>query len=64
MGNMIKETRKTAGLTQAKVFELLGIPIRTLQDWEGGKRNPAPWLEAMVIREIERVSKNGGSRGD
>lgn len=58
----IRTTRKNAGLTQAKVFELLGIPARTLQDWESGRRTPAPWLEAMVIREMERVAKNVQNR--
>lgn len=62
MEGKIKEARKNAGLTQAKVFELLGIPARTLQDWESGRRNPAPWLEAMVIREIERVAKDEQNR--
>ena len=62
MENRIKEARKNAGLTQAKVFELLGIPARTLQDWESGRRTPAPWLEAMVIRELERVSKEVQNR--
>ena len=62
MESKIKEARKNAGLTQAKVFELLGIPARTLQDWENGRRNPAPWLEAMVIREIERVAKDEQNR--
>lgn len=63
MENRIKEARKAAGFTQKKIFELLGIPVRTLQDWEAGKRTPAPWLEDMVIREIERVAKNENSQG-
>ena len=63
MESKIKEARKAAGLTQAKVFELLGIPARTLQDWESGRRHPAPWLEAMVVREIERVAKIEEIRG-
>lgn len=63
MENKIKKTRIDAGLTQIQVKELLGIPTRTLQDWESGRRNPAPWLETMVIREIKRVAKNEKSRG-
>lgn len=63
MENRIREARKAAGLTQLQVKELLGIPTRTQQDWEAGKRNPAPWLEEMVVREYARVSKNKESQG-
>lgn len=63
MENKIRAARKVAGLTQLQVKELLGIPTRTQQDWEAGKRNPAPWLEEMVIREYARVSKSRESQG-
>lgn len=58
MENKIKEARKAAGFTQLQIKELLGIPPRAQQDWEAGKRTPAPWLEEMVIREYERIAKN------
>lgn len=57
MESRIKEARKTLGLTQIKVHELLGIPTRTQQDWEAGKRSPAPWLEDMIIREYKRIAE-------
>ncbi len=57
MESRIKETRKALGLTQIKVHELLGIPTRTQQDWEAGKRSPAPWLEDMIIREYKRIAE-------
>ena len=53
----IKETRKALGLTQIKVHEFLGIPTRTQQDWEAGKRSPAQWLEDMIIREYKRIAE-------
>ena len=34
----LKELRKELGLSQAKFAEKFGIPIRTIQDWEYGKR--------------------------
>ena len=52
----IKEVRKELGLTQIQIYETLGIPTRTQQDWEGEKRTPSEWLEAMVIREYYRIS--------
>ncbi|MCI9640471.1 helix-turn-helix transcriptional regulator [Anaerovoracaceae bacterium 41-7] len=63
MESKIKEARKAAGLTQKQVYEILGIPARTQQDWEAGKRTPAPWLEEMVIREYQRIAKNEKSQG-
>lgn len=53
----IKTVRKELGLTQVEVFETLGIPTRTQQDWEAERRSPSEWLEAMVIREYERIAK-------
>lgn len=63
MENRIKEARKAAGFTQAKIHEILGIPVRTQQEWEAGRRSPAPWLEEMVIREYERISKKKECQG-
>lgn len=60
--NKIRATRKSLGLTQIQVKELLGIPTRTQQDWESGKRAPSDWLEAMVCREYERVAKNSSNQ--
>ena len=53
----IREVRKTLGLTQLQVQDLLGIPTRTQQGWESGSRAPSDWLEAMVVREYERIAK-------
>lgn len=45
------------GLTQLQVQDYPGIPTRTQQGWESGSRAPMEWLEAMVIREYERIAK-------
>lgn len=42
----IRDARKAAGLSQQGVTDALGIPKRTLQDWESGKRTPPGWAEA------------------
>lgn len=64
MENRIKETRKRFGLTQQQIKDLLGIPTRTQQGWENGERTPAPWMEEMLIREYERVSKKKNSQDE
>ena len=57
MQSKIRKTRKALGLTQLWVKDLLGIPTRTQQDRESGKRSPSDWLETMVCREYERIAK-------
>lgn len=52
----IKEARLQAGLTRVKMSELLGIPIRTIQDWELEKRIPSEWVKKLVIQELNRMS--------
>ena len=37
----VAETRAQAGLSQAKFAELLGVSVRTLQEWEQGRRAPS-----------------------
>lgn len=34
------EARARTGLTQGEFAELLGVSVRTLQDWEQGRREP------------------------
>ena len=54
----IKEARQAAGLSQQGVTDTLGIPRRTLQDWESGKRTPPGWAEALVVEKLERIAQD------
>ena len=54
----IKEARQAAGLTQQGVTNVLGIPKRTLQDWESGKRTPPGWAEALVVEKLEKIAQD------
>ena len=53
----IKEARLNAGLTQARMSELLEIPKRTIGDWETGQRTPPIYVEKLIVRELERIAK-------
>lgn len=53
----IKEARQAAGLSQQGVTDALGIPRRTLQDWESGKRTPPGWAEALVVEKLEQIAQ-------
>ena len=57
MENKIKAARIAARLTQAQVYELLGIPLRTLQDWENDRRKPPEWAERLIIKELKKGRK-------
>jgi putative transcriptional regulator len=37
----IAQTRERTGLSQARFAQLLGVSVRTLQDWEQGRRAPS-----------------------
>lgn len=52
----IKESRAKAGLTQQKMSDKLGIPKRTIEDWERGRRTPPAWAEKLVKKELERMN--------
>ena len=54
----IKEARVDAGLTQKDVFEKIGIPIRTIQQWESGRRTPPEWVEKLVVEKLEQIAKD------
>lgn len=54
----IKTARMKAGLSQAEMSRQFKIPVRTLQDWEAGKRNTPEWAELLIIEKLENISKS------
>ena len=53
----IKEARLVAGLTQKGMSEMLGIPKRTIEEWEAGKRTPPTYVEKLVVEKLETIKK-------
>lgn len=49
----IKELREKYNLTQSKMSEITGIPVRTIQDWEGGKRECKEYLINLISFYLE-----------
>ena len=45
----IGKTRAKTGLSQARFAELLGVSVRTLQDWEQGRRAPSGAARTLLI---------------
>lgn len=52
----IRYEAKKAGLNIKQTAELLGAPYRTVQNWFNGTRQPPPWLERLIVKEIQAVS--------
>ena len=48
--------RKSLGLSQSEFAKLLGVSIRTLQDWEQGRKQPSGAAK-MLLRVAEKHPK-------
>jgi DNA-binding transcriptional regulator YiaG len=53
----LKAARKAAGLSQQAMADRMEIPLRTIQDWEAGKRTPPGYVQRFVLNELEGLKK-------
>ena len=56
----IKEAREQAGLSRAEMSRLFEIPIRTLEEWDAGRRTPPTYVEKLIIEKLQTISKERG----
>ncbi len=47
---MMKKFRIDTGMSQSQFANHFGIPIRTLQEWEQGRRKPPEYLLELLKR--------------
>jgi putative transcriptional regulator len=45
----VAEIRQKTGLSQSKFASLLGVSVRTLQDWEQGRRIPSGAARTLLL---------------
>ena len=45
----VAKTRSKTGLSQARFAQLLGVSVRTLQDWEQGRRAPSGAARTLLM---------------
>ena len=45
----IAKTREKTGLSQFRFAQLLGVSVRTLQDWEQGRRAPSGAARTLLL---------------
>lgn len=55
----IKEAREAAGLSRAEMSRLFEIPVRTLEEWDAGRRTPPPYVEKLIIEKLQTIKKEG-----
>ena len=54
--NPIKGLRLRLGLTQKQLSEAcFDIPLRTIQDWEGGRRQPPSYLLMLITARLDQL---------
>ena len=46
--------RSATGLSQAAFAKLLGVSVRTLQEWEQGRRNPSGAAKSLITIAIKK----------
>jgi len=54
----IKETRVEYNITQKELSEITEIPLRTIENWESGKRKPSPWVEKLIVEHLKHQPHN------
>lgn len=49
----LKEARMMTGLSQQKFGDYLHIPLRTIQDWEAGKRSCPEYVKELILYKLK-----------
>ena len=65
-GKKIRELREKTGMSRKDFCEYFGIPVRTMEDWEHGRRSmPEYLLRLMAYKvEMEKLIKKGDSENE
>lgn len=49
---IIKELREQTGMNRREFSEYTKIPVRTLEDWEAGKRTPPEYVPRLLNYQL------------
>lgn len=58
MDFILKEERVEYGITQKELSEITDIPLRTIENWESGKRHPSKWVEKLLKSYLKQYPRN------
>ena len=56
--NPIKRMRSYLNMTQEEFSNAYGIPVRTLQQWESGRRNTPEYVVNLLERAVKEDGEN------
>lgn len=58
----VSDLRSLIGLSRSEFSRRYGIPIRTMEDWEAGRRTPPEYVVSLLERVVkEDIKKEEGS---
>lgn len=49
----IKTLRRSCGMTQKELSDFLGIPKRSIENWESGERKPPEYLISLIEYKLK-----------
>lgn len=66
IANRIKKLRESIGMNRRQFSEYTGIPIRTLEDWEAGRRTPPEYIPRLLgyMLKYEELKGVRDDKGD
>lgn len=48
----IRKLRKETGLSRKDFSLHIGIPLRTIEDWEAGRRTPPEYIPRLIAHQL------------
>ena len=57
---VIKQLREKAGMNRKDFSEYTKIPVRTLEDWEAGRRTPPEYIPRLLEYQLKYDEMVGG----
>ena len=55
----IRELRESTGMNRKEFSEHTGIPVRTLEDWEAGRRTPPEYIPRLISFQLKYEELSG-----
>ena len=49
----ITELRNSVNMSRKEFSEHIGIPVRTLEDWEAGRRTPPEYIPRLISYQLK-----------
>ena len=49
----LRKMRTSARWSRPKMVERVGVPLRTIEDWEAGKMTPPEYVQRLVLDRLQ-----------